>query len=708
MDIVEKDRKLTCKTKEGCKRLIAVFLAIILLSSFLAHLLSTDGGTVKITRVKIDTRGAVMDADLYYPAGTDSHDKIPGVVVAHGGGVAKGVTQGLAEEFARRGYAVLNISAYGAGMSEQPNYDDFEQGVDMFVIWISACGMLDAVRYMRTVEFVDSTRIGIVGHSLGAMRASIAATADCGFLTLNDRLVNILADTFGEEFTEEEISKDALELAKSRLSDDQLQYFNKLAEECKAEYDTRIKSICLLGSDGSDQLNMGTATVAGYDVVRNVQTNAGIILGLWDHNIPAYEARDRSGDFWHTTPDVENHEWYVIDCVNKTGADAGQIFDTTIVNSPVLKAGMDNRSVRIVNLIRETHSKNFFSKQAAKYAVEFTSQALNYNRGDLTNPTTVPLASSNIVYIWREILTFIAMLGMVALLAPVTGLLIKSPFFASGIPEADTTERKFNKKKYWLFSLITVALVFFAMYRTNLLSPPELPAYRFLPLFPSWWLTVLYLAILAVVSIIFLIIYSVTDKKALGKSYLSSLNFKIKFKDILKAILASVIVIMAAYFTLVLVQYLFNEDFRIWMAVFTEMRTEYWRYLWRYALLMLPSFLIIGAATNYSVRTDIPEWKDTLITVIVNSLGVWLLCLINYLVCLGTNNLFSSFISSYGFLVIVPITVYITRKMYKLTNTIWYGALINSFLLAWNMISSCGLHCDIFYGQNWISNFFGM
>ena len=76
-------------------------------------------------------------------------------------------------------------------MSEQPNYDDFEQGVDMFVIWISACGMLDAVRYMRTVEFVDSTRIGIVGHSLGAMRASIAATADCGFLTLNDRLVNI-------------------------------------------------------------------------------------------------------------------------------------------------------------------------------------------------------------------------------------------------------------------------------------------------------------------------------------------------------------------------------------------------------------------------------------------------------------------------------------------------------------------------------------
>ena len=123
---------------------------------------------------------------------------------------------------------------------------------------------------------------------------------------------------------------------------------------------------------------------------------------------------------------------------------------------------------------------------------------------------------------------------------------------------------------------------------------------------------------------------------------------------------------------------------------------------------MLPSFLVIGAATNYTVRTDIPQWRDTAVTVVVNSLGVWLLCLVNYLSLRSSGVMLSDFISSYGFLVIVPITVYITRKAYLLTNSIWFGAVTNAFLLSWSLISSCGLHCNFYYGQNWITNFFGM
>lgn len=701
--------KFTLKTKDGCKRVLAICLAIIFVCGLFAHLMSTNGGNVKITRVKLDTRGATVDADLYYPAGTDSHDSLPAVVVAHGGGVGKGVTQGIAEEYARRGYVVLNVNAYGAGMSEQPNYDDFEQGEEMFVIWISACGVLDAVEYLRTVEFVDNTRIGIVGHSLGAMRAMIAAIADCGYYTLNDRLINILAETFGQTFTEEEITEDAYTLAETRLNADQLAYFNALAAEAEENYNTRIKAISLLGTDAGNVNPLSTVNVGGFDVQRNLQTNFGVILADWDHNHPAYDSRDTSTEYWHDTADIENSQWYVLDTPSMEAETAGKLFETSILDNETLRNGMENRSVREFSFIRESHSKNFFSKQAAAYSIEFTSQALNYNNGNLTDAATEPIAPTDIKYIGREILTMIAMLAMIAMMVPVVGLLTKSEFFASTVAQEVVIEgRKTNKKKYWLFSLIIIALTFFAMYRTNLLDPPSLPAYRFLPLFPSWWLTILFLAILAGVSLVFLIVYCVADKKSYGKSFLSILNIKMKFKDIMKALLASVIVIMAAYATLMMLQYLFNEDYRIWMASFTEMRTEYWRYLWRYAILLLPSFLIIGAATNYSVRTDIPQWKDTLITVVVNSMGVWLLCLVNYIVAMSTNQLYSSFISSYGFLLIVPITVYITRKMYLLTKSIWYGAFINAFLLSWNLISSCGLHCDIFYGQNWISNFFGM
>lgn len=689
-------------------RILAICMLIILLSGFFAHLMSTSGGTVKITRVTYDTRGASVDADLYYPVGTDSHDSLPAIVVAHGGGVSKGVTQGMAEEFARRGFVVLNASAYGAGMSEQPNYDDSEMGIDQFIVWISACGVLDAVEYVRTLEFVDQTRIGIAGHSLGALRAMIAATTDCGYFTFNDIMINVLHDQFGQEFTYEEIGMDAHQLALERLSEEQLAHYETIENARRIEYDTRIKSICLLGTDGGSVISLSPVEVGGHEILRNVQTNFGIILGKWDHNVPAFDTRDRSGEYWHTTEEVENEQWYVLDTYHQTASMPGTLFSTSVADNETLRTGIEERSARVFNFITETHSKNFFSAQAAKYAVEYMGQTLEYNRGELTSAQTAPLASSNIIYLWREGLSLIAMLAMVALLFPVVGLLIQIPFFARAIPEdAVPDNRKTDRKKYWIFSGVTIAITFFAMYQTNQLSPPDLPAIHFLPMFPSWWLTVLFLAILAVVSAVMLVIYAQSDKKAQGKSFLSILNFKMKPVAVMKALLVSVITIAAAYLSLVLLEYLFNQDYRCWMAVFSEMRAEYWRYLWRFAVIMIPSFLVIGAATNYSVRTDIPQWKDTLITVVVNSMGVWLLALVNYLILLSGGEMFSSFISSYGFLVIVPITVYITRKMFLLTKNIWYGALINAFLLAWSIISSCGLHCDFFYGQNWLSAFLG-
>lgn len=706
---MEKYGKFSLRTKAGCCRVLAICLVLILVCGLFAHVLSTDMGNVKITRIKYDTRGASVDADLYYPVGTDSHDKLPAVVVAHGGGVAKGVTQGMAEEYARRGYVVLNVSAYGAGTSEQPNYDDFEMGIDNFIIWFSACGVLDAVEYVRTLEFVDQTRIGIVGHSLGALRAMIAAIEDCGYLTYNDLLINILYDTFGQTFTVEEIGMDAEALAAERLNADQLAHFNVLKEECREHYDTRIKSICLLGTDGGQVTALNPVQVGGHEIMRNVQTNYTVILSNWDHNVPTFVGRDRSGEYWHETEEVVDGQWYVLDTLNQTASQPGMFFETSVTENAELKAGIDARAARLYNFFDETHSKNFFSIQSTAHSIEFLNETLAFNGGELGAADARPLGSYDTVFVWREILTLIAMLAMIAMLFPVVGLIIQIPYFAGSVPaEIKNEGRVTDKKKYWLFSFITVVLGFIAMYFTNKLEPPTLPAIKFLPFFPSWWLTVLFITILGVASAVLLAVYAGSDKKALGKSYLSTLNFGIGLKNMLKALLASVAVIAAAYASLIMLQYLFNEDYRFWMAAFTEMRAEYWRYLWRYAIIMLPSFLLIGAATNYSLRTDIPQWKDTLITVVVNSMGVWLLCLANYLCLRSADYMLSTFISSYGFLIIVPITVYITRKMYILTRSIWYGAFINAMLLAWNIISTCGLHCDFFYGQNWLSAFLGM
>ena len=250
-------KTFTLKTKSGCNRLLALFIVLILVSSFFAQLVQTDGGKIKIEPIMIDARGAELSAELYYPAGTTGDNKYPAVIVNHGGGCIYGTMKNTAEELARRGFVVLNVSAYGSGLSAQPDYDDAGQGINGFYQSLRAVegqqsflptatpmGLHDALNFVRSLEMVDSERIGMMGHSMGAYRTSAAAALDCGFLTLNDTLINILYEDFGQTFTEDEIKQDADKLAKDRLNDDQLAHYNALREIqriCKCE--------CLVSSE---------------------------------------------------------------------------------------------------------------------------------------------------------------------------------------------------------------------------------------------------------------------------------------------------------------------------------------------------------------------------------------------------------------------------------------------------------------------------
>ena len=703
-------KKLTLKTKEGCWRLLIIFLALIVLFSCAARLVSSDAGKIKVSRVTFDSRGATVTADLFYPAGTTDEDKLPAVLVGHGAGVTRGIMKGIAEEIARRGYVVLNVDAYGYGMSEMPVNDDSGQDKDNFDSKLTPGGMLDALNFVRTLEFVDQTRIGMAGHSAGSRRTASAAMLACGYLTLNDLLINVLYDDFGQEFTEEEIKMNADELAKDRLNDDQLSHYMDIKEETELWYNTRMKALCLIGSSAEKISLIQTVLVGGHEVQRNCQVNFGIVTGYWDFNYIEYPEWETTTEAWHTgSESVERETWYIIDDVNATSEKVGLINEASILTNDDFREAVDNRATRIACYHYESHSKNFFSAQTASDIVSYFEQTLGYNGGELGDSSATPLASDNIVFFWREAFNFAATLSMICFLFPLTALILKTNWFAGCQGSVKPLPAgSISKKRYWLFNGVTVILTFAAMYYVNSLFAPGLPTSAGLPLFSSWWLTVIFLAIMAVCSVILVLVYWRLDKATIGTTALENLNIKLKISSILKSILLSIILLMAAYGTLMLVEYMFGEDFRLWMMVFTEMKAELWALVWKFALMMFPSFLLIGAATNYTVRTDIPEWLDTLIAVVVNSLGVWLLCLVNYISYAGSNALFSNFTSSYGFIIFVPLTVYVTRKMYKVTNNIWIAAALNALLLSWSICSCTGYNTSLFPEQTWVGNFFNI
>lgn len=609
-------KKLTLKTKEGCLKLTAIFIVVLMLSALIARAFQNDFGKIKVEQVTFDSRGAAINAELYYPVGTNDTDSLPGIVVTHGGGCALGVTKGIAAELARRGFVVLNVSAYGTGLSDQPDYDESGQGKDGFDMLKATNGVYDSVCFLKTLRFVDKTRIGAVGHSMGAIRTFSAARLYAGYYSLNDIMLNILYNTFGLEITEEQLDVDADSIAAEMLNSDQLEHYNSLKESEAAKFDTRIKAAVPLGVSTDLLLGTGKATVnvAGHEVLRSIQTNIAYVSGNYDV-------------VW-----------------------------------------------------------------------------------GFTDSATVPLATSSQIWAWRAVFNFVAMLAMFGLLLSVGSLILKTKKYGVCVCSVENAARPdTNKAVYWAVGLFTVVVTFVAIYLANIHGIMLYDPGMNLPLGRGAALLIYFLLIVAGGSLVALVFNVVLSLKKTGKTGLANLNFRMPVLSGLKCLAFSIILIIVGYTALAVSEYFFGQDFRLWMISLSDMKVEWWTLGLRYALILFPLYLVISSSVNYTIRRDIPEWKDTLITVIINSAGIWLCCLVNYILARTSFDgaLFSNFQSSYQYVLWVPITVYLARKMYNLTKNVWTGALLNTFIITWSIMSSLGVN-DTFWGQHWVGNFFNI
>lgn len=708
----EKEHKFTLMTRDGCKRIFFLCLALIFVFSLLAQLLHSNFGSIKIERIILDKRGAELNGELYYPAGTSSEDSLPGVVVTHGGGCNFGVTRGIASELARRGFVVFNVSAYGSGASSMPRFDENGNGEDGLVVFMSPMGLLDAVDYLRSLTFVDPTRVGLIGHSMGAGRTATTALTDCGYLTFNDIMINVLADQFDQTFTLEEISQNADTLAGQRLDAGQLALYEYIREEKLQEYDTRLHAVILMGLEFVP-LYAQTVTVAGHEVLRNVNCNVGYFAGdydcFWNFNaLPETKASWYSPD-----EDLALDTWYSLDDINGQSTAVGTLFGTSVADDEALQQAIDQRAARIIALTaNETHSKEFFSTQMTTLITRYFEQTLGYNNGNLGDANATPIDAHSNMWQWRQACNGISMFAMFGMVLSLAGILFSTKFFSPCVVGMGNAQRPvLDGKERWAANGATVVFGFLAIYLalgpTGLNAATAASPNAVFPLATIAYMTFALLLILAIASLIILAYFGVIGKKKKGNTGFEVLHWKVSWSRAWKTIVVAVLLIAAAYGSLAFIDYFFGQDYRAWMTIFTQMKADYWFIALRYAVPYFVLYLVIGAAINYTTRSDIPAWKDDLIAVVVNSLGIWLCALINYLIVFingyqGT--FFCNFFISYQVLLVVPVTVFISRKLYRMTNSIWAGAAVNALLVSWSLASAVGVG-DVYIAQTWLGNF---
>ena len=710
--------KFSLKTASGCVRWMAVLLCVILVCSFFGCMVESSWGSVKVTNVKFDARGAVQDAELYVPVGTSDRDSLPCVILSHGGGCTNGVMKGTAQELARRGFVVLNVSSYGAGLSEQPMYDEDGNGIEGMAV--NSQGLWDAVNYVRTLKYVDQTKIVVGGHSQGAYRSSYVAINDCGYFSKNDLMLNYINEEFGVEPTEEEISQDARTVAEKYLDEGQMLCFDMKEKEVDQWVDTRIKAIIPIGSATvavSTAMRPQTVTVAGHEVTRFVQTNVGLICGKWDHNFPfvlgkssIFEGESFPETYFQTGSETIFDTWLQL-TDSGTAVNLGNLYETSLASNEALRAAVENRSTRVaIGIERTTHSKEFLSNDTTAAVVKYVEQLLEYNNGDI-NGINNAIAYDNIVWQWREYLNTVAMLAMIGFAAVLLIYISKKEYFKAIAPGINEAYLKPQPKKYFnaVFWALAVVLTGISCYWANVGKHTVMKRSQFFPLDDTAGRAFNYLLFAGLFLLILTAVFAVLRKKQTGDYGLKKLGIDIGVKNVFKTLLACVIVIAICYGTLAFIEYWFFQDYRWWMCVFTEMQPFHWGQFIRYSVLFIPFYFVISAATNYTTDAgSLSRKSDIVVTVLVGSLGIYINHFINMIGLYANEELtlLSEATIVGGLLMFVPITLYISRKTYKATGSIWSGTFINAFLNAWMFVSAIST-TNTYMGTTFLEKFLG-
>ncbi|WP_320129799.1 prolyl oligopeptidase family serine peptidase [uncultured Sphaerochaeta sp.] len=707
--------KWSLKTKEGSRNLLLLFIVLIFVFALLAQVITTRGFKIDSTDVTIDVRGVDLSMKLYKPANADSSKQLPCIILAHGGSENLNACALVAWEFARRGFVVLNVSAYGAGMSGQPAISDDGRNASTYGR-DGTNGYFDALEYARSLSYVDKGRIAMWGHSAGYLLVSKAIFQDQDYYTMNDRMLNILHDTFQIGISEEQLVQNADIIASNQLSKENLAVYQYMRQEQQVRYDGYVKAARISASQFNKKV-----MVAGHEVLRDPQCN--LMVGLGTHENPAAyyvgETKQYKAAFHTGEVSVERKNWYAtadytLDTL-ATSQKIGEMFTTTSSNTPTLKTAVENRSARLLYSPETFHSGNEWGKTGITEDLEFFTQALQYNNGNFSDASTKPISTQSLTCYYALLCTTLAFFSMIGMLIALASILLKSKFFSPCVRPMYSPSMTTKDSKFWIACAASVLAGFFGAYMGTLenlhFQVSNAMMSRFFPCEPGHIRMLFIIMGTAVAGIVLFVIlsYAFRKKQDTQLPTLASLNIASGWMTVLKAFLLCSVLFAACYITELIMNALFQQRYVILDGCFDLMKPSGFMRMLKYTIILLPWTFLLSLTSNLTILKDVSDTKDTIISVVVNSLGAFLLLGIGWIMT------YSSFdhgvvFALHGILslvILIPVTNYLYRKLFKMTGGVWTGAFVVAALLGWRLASYIS-HMFLYYGPDKISAFWGI
>ena len=160
------EKKKKSKNLAFVKRISILIILLILAISYL-HL-NKSLSYSKYERIRFESSGSILYANLYYPAyNINFQQGKPLLIYCHGVGSQRDFDLRIPIEFTKRGFYVVSLDYQGHGESGGSIGKIAQDGVPALAKDCSI--LLDTLETMPFYANVNTSQIGLIGHSMGGM-----------------------------------------------------------------------------------------------------------------------------------------------------------------------------------------------------------------------------------------------------------------------------------------------------------------------------------------------------------------------------------------------------------------------------------------------------------------------------------------------------------------------------------------------------------
>ena len=676
---------------------LAVCIALMIITAAVGHMIQTSWGTVSTQEITFTTDvGATVHANLYVPEGATAETPAPAVILCHGYTASLDAMEPNAIELSRRGYVVLAMDAYGHGESNLPpdGYSQAEMGG--VVDYAPDLGTYSALQELANYDFVDLTKIGMLGHSMGT-----AAIQEGAYLAYTKW---------------------------------QAAYTAAYTEATAAGQDeTTAAGTAYAAAMASGIVLPGSMVLTGYNYnVRNINdlTYNGVTA---DNGVfPLYAAPVNMCTIQGTYDEFTEFLWGVADAREyttsfkfaygtggATNVPSGTYFlygDTSATPlsredavTAAASAALTMVPIRAAYSFEGTHSDTYYDETAISYGIEFFDVTL---RGGLT---TIDPADQ--VWHGRAACGLIGLLATLVAFVALALTLLKAPFFASivrpepkSITTCDTPKHGILYAVIYLICLLPAPLLYYWLVGYPYYMQPQWFMFvtKFMPndffnMAPVNSLMLFNIVIGVILMVVYVLVFRFIARKA-GFT-LENTGLKLPLVQVVKSLILAVVSFGVIYAIVYACSGLSGTEFSFFKFNIMPMDGEHWIAFFKYLPVWLFFFLLVSVIYNSFTRiNNAPAWVNYLLIAVASCGGLAVMFAYDYgtLFATGVRGIqyvpgttSAEWIAANGFayptalggimlfslLFILPISAVMSRVCYKKTGSAWLGGFLTAFVV---------------------------